>query len=327
MSSPRICAVVVTCNRWACLQECLKGIRQQTFAVSAVFVIDNASTDGTGERLPAEFPWVKQFRLPENVGSSGGFHEGIKQAYAAGFDWLWVMDDDAVPKQDALERLVATNAFSLSDTGALCPRVIGTDGKTDLRSRPRRVDLRRFKTIQVFEGGEISDEAVEINSATFVGLLVRREAVERIGLPRSEFFIAWDDIDYMHRLCAAGFKSYFVPRAEVVHLNAGADGQAKLPFLFHHTRLPISALWKSYYTWRNRVYLVHELSSPSVLIRESCKLAAAVLLFDDHKLRRLKMLARAVRDGASGRLGAVLKPEAPQSHRTPQASRAVRGES
>src|SRR5690348_16018999 len=109
MSLTRICAVVVTCNRWKYLQQCLAAIRQQTFAVSAVFVIDNASTDGTYERLSIEFPWVTHVRLPENVGSSGGFHEGIKQAYAAGFDWLWVMDDDAVPKGNALEKLVATD--------------------------------------------------------------------------------------------------------------------------------------------------------------------------------------------------------------------------
>ncbi|HLV95089.1 MAG TPA: glycosyltransferase family 2 protein [Candidatus Acidoferrales bacterium] len=303
MNSPRICAVVVTCNRWACLQECLTGIKEQTLPVSEIFVIDNASEDGTAEGLSRLFPGLRHVRLPKNVGSSGGFFEGMKRAYEEGFDWLWVMDDDAVPEPRALQTMAETEVFARPDTGALAPRVLDTEGRSDPRSRTRQVDLRRFKTIRIFDGPEVTGKEIEINSATFVGLLIRRSVVEKIGLPRIDFFIAWDDIDYMHRLSVAGFKSYFVPKAEIVHLNAGTASQVTSRFLPPYTRLPVTALWKSYYTWRNRIYLVREYSSPYVLLRESCKLALGILLFDDHKLRRLWVLMRAVRDGAKGRLG------------------------
>ncbi|MER3603731.1 MAG: hypothetical protein C4298_08345, partial [Thermus sp.] len=88
--SERVCAVVVTYNRKELLRECLETLRGQTRKVDHILVVDNASTDGTEEVLRAEFPEVEVLRLPENQGSSGGFHEGMKRAYEEGFDWLWL---------------------------------------------------------------------------------------------------------------------------------------------------------------------------------------------------------------------------------------------
>ncbi|MFX5615039.1 glycosyltransferase, partial [Acinetobacter baumannii] len=79
-------------------RECLQSVLSQTRAPDHVLVVDNASTDGTGEMLKEEFPEVEVLRLPENQGGAGGFHEGIKRAYEAGYDWIWLMDDDGLPK-------------------------------------------------------------------------------------------------------------------------------------------------------------------------------------------------------------------------------------
>lgn len=125
-----VCAVVVTYNRKKLFLECLEALRKQTRPIQGIYLIDNASTDGTPElllkegyikELPPENltgPWEKKFeiknlsdgqfikfyyvRMYKNTGGAGGFYEGVKRAYEKGYDWLWLMDDDAESKEDAL---------------------------------------------------------------------------------------------------------------------------------------------------------------------------------------------------------------------------------
>ena len=109
-----VCAVVVTYNRKNLLLECLEALRKQTRPVQAIYLIDNASTDGTPElllekkyikKLPPENltePWEEEFevrnltdgqpiklhyvRMHQNTGGAGGFHEGVKRAYEKGLN-------------------------------------------------------------------------------------------------------------------------------------------------------------------------------------------------------------------------------------------------
>ena len=115
-----VCAVVVTYNRKDLLVECLESLLQQTRPLDGIYIIDNASNDGTPgylkekgfiQELPpkeSNEPWERKFiltyklpiyyvRMHENTGGAGGFYEGVKRAYEKGYDWLWLMDDDADP--------------------------------------------------------------------------------------------------------------------------------------------------------------------------------------------------------------------------------------
>ncbi|HNS25876.1 MAG TPA: glycosyltransferase, partial [Methanobacteriaceae archaeon] len=121
MTPETVCAVVVTYNRRELLIECLDALRNQTRPVDAVYLVDNASTDDTPELLlekgyldlvpeTGEEAWertlkrddlvVHYLRLSHNQGGSGGFHQGVKRAYQQGYQWLWLMDDDARPQED-----------------------------------------------------------------------------------------------------------------------------------------------------------------------------------------------------------------------------------
>lgn len=106
----RVAAVVVTYNRKAMLDKCLSGLLAQTSPLDRIIVVDNASTDGTAEMFAASGAWenpiVEYCRLAENGGGNGGFYEGVKRAYEENYDWVWLMDDDAVPQPDALRELL-----------------------------------------------------------------------------------------------------------------------------------------------------------------------------------------------------------------------------
>src|SRR4051812_43764609 len=84
-------AIVVTHNRRGLLEECLRALEAQTRPPDRVLVVDNASSDGTPEMVREAFPEAELLALPDNEGSSGGFHEGMKRAHAEGAEWLWLM--------------------------------------------------------------------------------------------------------------------------------------------------------------------------------------------------------------------------------------------
>ena len=105
-----VCAVVVTYNRKEILQECVNAILNQTVKVAKLIIVDNNSTDGTEEFLEEKgirnIPDIEYMKLPQNIGGAGGFYEGMKKAAAYKPDWVWIMDDDVIPKENALEELL-----------------------------------------------------------------------------------------------------------------------------------------------------------------------------------------------------------------------------
>src|SRR5476651_747432 len=102
--SKRVAAVVVTYNRLKLLKEGIEALKKQSRKPEAIIVVNNGSTDGTDTWLAAQKDLIVYNQ--ENVGGAGSFYRGIKEAYDAGFDWIWVMDDDGYPAVNCLEKLI-----------------------------------------------------------------------------------------------------------------------------------------------------------------------------------------------------------------------------
>ena len=100
-----VAAVVVTYNRIEMLKQCIDHLKRQSYKLQRIYVIDNASTDGTYEEFCKKED-IAYYRLAENEGGSGGFYCGIKKAYEDGYDYIWGMDDDAFPSYDALCKIM-----------------------------------------------------------------------------------------------------------------------------------------------------------------------------------------------------------------------------
>ena len=98
-----IYAVTVTFNRKELLKRTIDCLRKNK-PISKIVVVNNGSTDGTGEWLAKQDDLI--VITQENVGGSGGFYTGIEYAYKAGADWIWCMDDDVFPRENCLEKLL-----------------------------------------------------------------------------------------------------------------------------------------------------------------------------------------------------------------------------
>jgi rhamnopyranosyl-N-acetylglucosaminyl-diphospho-decaprenol beta-1,3/1,4-galactofuranosyltransferase len=237
--SESVCAVVVTYNRKELLRECLEAVTGQTRAAETVLVVDNASTDGTLDMVRAEFPSVDILALPENQGSSGGFHEGMAEAVRRRVEWLWVMDDDTIPADDALELLLdaPSHLDGLPAPALLASKVLWTDG----RLHPMNWPAPHVGDLDLFVDG-IERKVVPIRANTFPSLLVKASAVQKYGPPRKGFWIWSDDIDFTQRILRYE-PGYLVPQSVAVHKTKTA----------HH---PYEGGERFYYAVRNGIFII-----------------------------------------------------------------------
>jgi len=208
----KVCAAIVTYNRKSLLRECLAAVQMQNHKPDAIVVIDNASTDHTPDMLIREFPSIKHLRLPENTGGAGGFYEGIKWACQQGYDWIWIMDDDVVPTQSALEQLLQA-AKKVGSVAFLASKVQSEFGNS---MNVPRIDTRPSTSYYPDWEKFLDNGLVKITSATFVSLLFSAEVVKEIGLPIKEFFIWGDDTEYTLR-ATRNRNAFLVGSSIVIH--------------------------------------------------------------------------------------------------------------
>ena len=321
-SQETIAAVVVTYNRKDLLGQCLDSLRGQSRPLDAIYILDNRSTDGTYESLraadwiaPAEcrdheivettrpIPVagspgrrleVHYVRMPENTGGAGGFHEGMSRAAAAGFEWLWLMDDDLLTAPDALEALVRKKN-ALQDAGQrpflLNSLVIArAQPDSDVLAFPlQELTARGYPRRGIYHWrlSEVRDQARDGLfrwACPFNGTFVPTAALATIGLPNRDFFILGDEQDFLWR-AARHLAFYTVIDSQVFH--------------------PASRLgaldWKMYYRIRN-MFVVNRHFNFTTL--RNLRLTVLSLLRGlRHGPGGLALALRAIRAGWTGQLG------------------------
>lgn len=245
-SMKNVTCVVVTYNRLALLKEALAALKAQTHPIRQIIVVDNCSTDGTGAYLATlgGDGQISVVGMESNTGGAGGFAKGLAVAAKGRPDWIWLMDDDTVPRPDALERLMPyTGAGAV---GFVCSRVVWTDGSPHMMNQPTAAaDQSAAGTLPRPEGGP---GPVIVTDASFVSLLVRGSLPLEIGLPYKEFFIWCDDSEYTRRITGRGYIGVLAPGSVALH-------KTKTNYISSLSVVSAADAWKVYYGERNESFL------------------------------------------------------------------------
>lgn len=284
---PDLSVIIVNFNTRALLQDCLRSIAQDATAQAEVMVVDNASSDGSAGMVRSEFPWVWLQENQENAGFAKANNAAIPQARGK---YVLLLNSDTVVRPGAF-RVMADFLATHPQTGGVTCRLLNADGTVQactsgtpgpmllffrlsglsqvfynqrLRSLVRRYGgLFLGSTIRSYLEPYVSQSATEVENISGACLMLRREAIDQVGLLDESFFMYFEDMDYCLRLRNAGWKLHYLPQGEIVHLVGRSSGGRMLHYSVHAYRA-LFAMYRRHFSARALVivrFLVLTLSS------------------------------------------------------------------
>ncbi|PID57653.1 MAG: glycosyl transferase [Ignavibacteriae bacterium] len=203
----RVCAVVVTYNRLELLKECIAALRQQTHKLDEIIVVNNNSSDGTKEWLDTQNDITKIHQ--ENLGGAGGFHNGMKAAYEKSYDWVWLMDDDGLPTDKALEILLNSEKDCLVKNSLVVSKEDNKNLTFGIYIKSKKKILREVK--------EVKGNSIEKYASFFNGTLIHQKIMSKIGFPNPLFFIYGDEHEYFFRIKKYNFDILTIVNSHFLH--------------------------------------------------------------------------------------------------------------
>jgi hypothetical protein len=228
----------------------------------------------------------------------------VRAALAAGAAWLWLMDDDCEPAPDALAALLAAPRAAAPGTAVLAPVVTTADGDPLPLNRGW---LRRRWFISPLVGlseRHLAAEEIEVDHVSLVGPLVPAAVAARTDPPRREFFIWWDDLEWVARLRRSG-GVYVIPASRVVHKDerplTGGGLRVRWRDFVHGPGF--AAGWKRAYGLRNIVHCGRRegFLTPARAVAFTTVAAARALVEGPPRLRALRLTLAYASDGWRGR--------------------------
>lgn len=245
----RIGAVIVTYNNASMLKLLLEDLERQTRKPDEIIVIDNASTDNT-QSIVKEQSHVCYVRLRENLGSAGGYHEGLKIACKRN-NLVWTLDDDMIVKEDALELLERWWEILEKDyrLGAL---------RSWVGQAPKTI------------------KPIKIDSFAWRGTFLKKEVITHIGLPLKEYFLYADDDEYAHRIKKKGYSMFFIPQSNIRERRT----QDKIRFNSRGKKIVLyREEFRFYYAFRNQIDMYLRYKEFYNLFKTFCYAVKVIFLF------------------------------------------------
>lgn len=231
-------AIVIVNYRTAGLViDCLHSLMDQVQAIdrARVVIVDNASNDGSADRIEAaitERGWERHIELVRsdaNLGFSGGNNLGIRAIEAESY---LLLNSDTIVRPGAIDELMQAMREH-PHAGLVSPRLEWPDGRPQhscFRDRRPRDEFFRAARTGVIERlfgfvprtHDVSDEPMECEWTSFACVLIRREVIEQIGGLDEGYFLYSDDVDYCRNARQHGWNVLHWPSARVVHLRGGS---------------------------------------------------------------------------------------------------------
>ena len=207
-----------------------------------VIVVDNASDHQEADTIAERFPLVKVIRSDRNVGFAGGNNLGIQAAQGT---YLFLVNNDTVFKDFNISALI-DRLESSSDIGIVCPKIRFAWDKNPIQfagyTMLSKVTMRN-RSIGYGEDDHGQYETAHPTPyAHGAAMLVKREAIDKVGLMPECYFLYYEEIDWSMMFTRAGYQIWYEPKCTIYHKESQATGQDS----------PL----RTYYITRNRLLFV-----------------------------------------------------------------------
>lgn len=227
--------IIVNWNTRQLLKQCLESVGENiqstpNFSIETI-VLDNASTDASVELVKKEFPWVTLIESHQNLGFAGGNNQAIHQSCGR---HVLLLNPDTLIKPDGLKTLIVF-MDSNPQAGAAGSMLLNPDGTLQTSCYPAPTLVREFwrlfhlDTIRPFGIYRMAnwdtEQAREVDVIQGASLILRRTALNQVGLLDDTYFMYTEEVDLCYRLQKSGWSLYWVPHSKVIHYGGQSTQQ------------------------------------------------------------------------------------------------------
>lgn len=213
---PKVTAAIVTFNKRDAVIRLLE--RLDALGIPA-FVTENASSDGTADALSGRFSNVSVLKSDHNLGGTGGFNCALLAALSTGSDYIVLLDDDVLPDEGCIDTLAAF-LDDRPEYAFAAPAIYISSSPDTVQETGGGVDFSRLMPVEAWNRFRVDPEladVIDIDYASACCLMVRAEAIRKIGVMDWNYFIFSDDVDWSLRLGRSAGKAACVTTARAVH--------------------------------------------------------------------------------------------------------------
>lgn len=235
----KISIIIVSWNVKDLLKKCLQSLIKygEDFDLE-IFVIDNASTDGTTWMMKNDFPEINFLPNKENAGFAKANNQGIKRATG---DYVLLLNPDTEIFADTLANSVKFMEEN-KDCGIMGCKMVYRNGtlQPSVRRFPRFWPVLlmflkipkifpKLKSIQRYLATDFNYEKTQpVDQVMGAFMFISRPALEKIGLLDERFFVWFEEVDFCRRAWNSGYKVMYYPGAKIIHYGGQSFGQQQL---------------------------------------------------------------------------------------------------
>jgi GT2 family glycosyltransferase len=224
----QVSIIIISYNAREYLKQCLESVNRGLDNLKAeIWVVDNASVDGSSEMIKENFPLVKLIANKENIGFARANNIVLKKCAAP---YILLLNNDTTITSGAIKKMVDIMKEN-KKIGALGPRLLFEDGLVQISFGPmlslwneawQRFLQSRSRKKKGFIKNYIEKRSKKSCYPHWVSaacIMLRKEAIDQAGLFDENFFMYSEDVDLCHRLSQKGWKIFYTPDVEVMHLE------------------------------------------------------------------------------------------------------------
>jgi len=239
----KLSIVIVNYNVKYFLIQCLQSVKKAIAGIETeVFVVDNASGDGSVDMLKEKFPWVNVIANSENPGFSCANNQAIKIAKG---EFVLLLNPDTLVEEDTFSKCIDF-MHQTSDAGALGVKMINGNGEF-LPESKRSLPIPSVAFYKIFGLSKLfprskkfgsyhltcldneKTQTVEVLSGAF--MFIRKKVLDEIGLLDETFFMYGEDIDLSYRIIQAGYKNYYLPETRIIHYKGESTRKGTINYV------------------------------------------------------------------------------------------------
>lgn len=295
---PAVHIVIANWNDEQTTSKCLEHIQKLDYSNYYVTVVDSGSSDGSGERIKQNYPWLNLIRLQENYGHTHAANVGAKLTAKEESQYILFLDNDAYLEPSCLTLLI-NNIETNSKYGMACPLIFSEKKSEKIWYGGGSITIfgnaHHDNMGKIIDSDSLRTKVVEYTTSCV--LLAKREIFNQVGGFDEQLFNYSEDLDLSWKVRLLGYDLIYVPTAHAIH------GESK------NVIKVAGKIFRDYYTMRNRLYMIRKYGNifqkyvgiPVSIFWYAVGYGAIYLLRGEWK--RTKYLMLGVLDFVTGRLG------------------------